>query len=137
MGRGLLRSSDLFSAKEQRSQLSTHPTHKATMKSLLLPLVSLPTIVTAEHRRFDGPLSAASNYIHYSEGYVVTPGYVDISELEFEAVSGSNNRLFNAESGGGMVEAEGYDDEYVDDDEGRRRRLEDDSGSLNTVSLID
>lgn len=85
---------------------------------ILLLLLAHPT--TAEHRRFDGPIAAASNYIHYSEGYVITPGYVDISDLEFEAVSEAGaNKLF---ASGGMVEAEGeddyYDDDGVNDDDG-------------------
>ena len=56
----------------------------------LLPtllLLTLPSAINAEHRRFDGPISTASNYIHYSKGYAITPVYVDISEMEFEAVS--------------------------------------------------
>ena len=104
---------------------------------LLLSLLLTPT--RAEHRRFDGPISAASNYIHYSEGYVVTPGYVDISELEFEAVSekAGENKLFQE----GMVVAEGVDDEYVDDEYvdddggggGGGRGLED---GVATVSIL-
>eukprot|EP00804_Cyclotella_cryptica_P030449 CCRYP_008523-RA/>CCRYP_008523-RA protein AED:0.11 eAED:0.11 QI:0/0.5/0.33/1/0.5/0.33/3/128/516 len=78
--------------------------------SSLLSLFLLTTYndsVEAEHRRFDGPIEAASNYIHYSEGFVVTPGYVDISELEFEAASESlSSKLFSE----GVVEAE----EFVD-----------------------
>ena len=57
------------------------------MKSLP-PLTALFAIVLtpssfAEFRRFDGPLNAASNYVHFSEGFVVTPGYVDVSDLIF------------------------------------------------------
>ena len=47
----------------------------------------------AEYRRFDGPINAASNYVHYSEGYVVTPGYVDISNLWFKTAEDSARRL--------------------------------------------
>ena len=57
------------------------------MKTLLslaaLLGASFPAPSLAEFRRFDGDIAAASNYIHYSEGYVVAPGYVDISDLAF------------------------------------------------------
>lgn len=55
------------------------------MKSFLFlfALISLPCPTVSEFRRFDGPINAASNYIHFSEGYIVTPGYVDISSLVF------------------------------------------------------
>ena len=55
------------------------------MKSFLFlfALISLPCPTVSEIRRFDGPINAASNYIHFSEGYIVTPGYVDISSLVF------------------------------------------------------
>lgn len=61
---------------------------------LLHPLTALSAIVSlpssfAEFRRFDGPINAASNYIHFSEGYVVTPGYVDISDLIFASTDNS------------------------------------------------
>lgn len=107
--------------------------------STLLSLVFAATHskpVQAEHRRFDGPIAAASNYIHYSEGFVVTPGYVDISDLEFEAVSESvASKLFSE----GALEAEGDDGEYDDggeyeDDADGARALEDASGSVGTVS---
>jgi hypothetical protein len=48
---------------------------------LLYNILTLPT--TCEIRSFQGPLDAASNYIHYSEGFIVAPGYVDISALTF------------------------------------------------------
>ena len=49
----------------------------------LLGLLSLICPALSEFRRFDGEINAASNYIHFSEGYVVTPGYIDISNLVF------------------------------------------------------
>eukprot|EP00956_Cyclotella_meneghiniana_P018123 scaffold29938_cov70-Cyclotella_meneghiniana.AAC.2 len=120
----------------------------ATMLLLLLPLLLLlilPISTHAEHRRFDGPINAASNYIHYSEGYVVTPGYVDISDLVFEAVGEAGN-------GGGEMMMEYYDDdgvgydddggvmEYGDDDGGgdgdERRRLDDNGGVETYVDIV-
>lgn len=106
------------------------------MVARLLLALLLPLTIKAEHRRFDGSISAASNYIHYSEGYVITPGYVDISDLEFEATSDAGTRLFPE----GVVEADDAyrDDDQIYDDDGdhqtRRRRLED---SLSgTVSFV-
>ena len=101
------------------------------MKSLLLLTLSQIPQTLAEHRHFDGPISAASNYIHYSEGYVITPGYVDISNLEFEAISETlvgQNKLFE-----GSVLGEGVDDVYVDDD---GERVLDNGDGVNTVSYI-
>ena len=100
------------------------------MKSLLLLTLSQIPQTLAEHRHFDGPISAASNYIHYSEGYVITPGYVDISNLEFEAITDvvGENKLFE-----GSVLGEGVDDVYVDDD---GERVLDNGDGVNTVSYI-
>ena len=112
-----------------------------TLSMLFLSLVLLTTHskpAQAERRRFDGPIAAASNYIHYSEGFVVTPGYVDISDLEFEAVSESvASKLFSE----GVLEAEGDDGEYDDgeeyeDDADGARALEDASGGAGTVSAL-
>ncbi|KAL7542566.1 hypothetical protein ACHAXR_012384 [Thalassiosira sp. AJA248-18] len=66
--------------------------------SLLITLLAAAVPTTnAEFRRFEGPINAASNYIHYSEGYVVTPGYVDISNLVFSNADGGSdtpNKIF-------------------------------------------
>jgi len=51
--------------------------------SLLLCLCSF---ATAEIRSFSGLIEAASSYIHYSEGYLVAPGYVDLSNLKFSTL---------------------------------------------------
>ncbi|KAL7545558.1 hypothetical protein ACHAWF_008908 [Thalassiosira exigua] len=55
----------------------------------------LPPGAVAEFRRFDGPIHAASNYIHYSEGYVVTPGFIDFVDIVVfhEPPSCTNTRL--------------------------------------------
>ena len=34
-------------------------------------------------RNFKGKLAATPEYIHYSEGFIVAPGYVDLSNLVF------------------------------------------------------
>ena len=124
------------------------------MKSIpvLLSLLALhPT--SGEHRRFDGPINAASNYVHYSEGYIVTPGYVDVSNLVFSssADNGSNsNKLFSGKARDGDWNDEEmgevavdddaeYDDDADyegDDDGGRRLDGEDEGGeSGSTVSF--
>jgi hypothetical protein len=52
---------------------------------LLLAALSLCG-VTAEIRSFSGVIEASSSYIHYSDGYLVAPGYVDISGLTFRTI---------------------------------------------------
>eukprot|EP00956_Cyclotella_meneghiniana_P018938 scaffold31982_cov23-Cyclotella_meneghiniana.AAC.2 len=123
----------------------THPkayTMATTTMLLLLLLHLLPTSTNAEHRRFDGPINAASNYIHYSEGYVVTPGYVDISDLVFEAVGEAGNGEMMMDY---YDDGVGYDDddgvmEYGDDDGGdgddERRRLDDNGGVETYVDIV-
>ena len=75
----------------------------------------VPSAVRAEIRPYKGgPVRAASYEIHYSEGYLVTPGYVDVSGLTFVA----------DDSYGGGGEAHGRDDDDLvandDDDDGGR-----------------
>ena len=108
------------------------------MKSLSA-LALLAAGVGAEFRRFDGPINAASNYIHYSEGYVVTPGFVDISNLVFETADdgASGGKLFPGKKSGQWDddgEGEGFEgDDMVGDDGGNRHLDGEVSGS--TVSL--
>mmetsp|Transcript_19741 Transcript_19741/g.42338 ORF Transcript_19741/g.42338 Transcript_19741/m.42338 type:complete len:564 (+) Transcript_19741:170-1861(+) len=88
----------------------------SSLPALLLAAASAPASVTlAEFRRFEGPIDAASNYIHYSEGYVVTPGYVDISDLVFES----------ADDGGTPGEYVAEERDW-DDDDGEEETGEDD-----------
>lgn len=63
----------------------TKPDMKTLLSLAALLGASFPAPALAEFRRFDGDIAAASNYIHYSEGYVVAPGYVDVSDLAFAA----------------------------------------------------
>lgn len=51
-----------------------------------LLLLCLCSFATAEIRSFSGIIEAASSYIHYSEGYLVAPGYVDLSNLKFSTL---------------------------------------------------
>jgi hypothetical protein len=111
----------------------------------LLAIVPLPSL--AEFRRFDGPINAASNYIHFSEGYVVTPGYVDISDLIFaSADNGVPSKYIPEErewsdNGGDDDEAEmEVVDDYSGDDESGGERLLDgtfgDDGGLASGSTV-
>lgn len=59
--------------------------------------------VTAEIRSFSGVIEAASSYVHYSDGYLVAPGYVDISGLNFASVD--------------YVEDEDLDDDETEEDD--------------------
>lgn len=40
---------------------------------------------------FTGTLNADSAYIHYAEGYLIAPGYVDVSGLNFSATGGRSS----------------------------------------------
>lgn len=105
--------------------------------SLLLALATTSTPSHAEFRQFEGVIEAASNYVHYSEGYVVTPGYVDISNLVFEAADGGKRAKIFAkdwtDDGGDGAEVEVWDDDGEDD--GGERFLED-AALGSTVSII-
>ena len=57
------------------------------MSVVLRPLLLLVTAVlllsrqiNAEYRQFDGIIQAAASYIHYSEGFVIAPGTLDMSD---------------------------------------------------------
>mmetsp|Transcript_67930 Transcript_67930/g.100774 ORF Transcript_67930/g.100774 Transcript_67930/m.100774 type:complete len:165 (+) Transcript_67930:163-657(+) len=56
---------------------------KSALSPVLLLLSAKIPSVESEIRTFHGELEAASNYIHFSEGYLVTPGYVDLTKLTF------------------------------------------------------
>lgn len=77
---------------------------------LSIALLSCIGNVASEIRSFKGRIKAASNVIHYSEGFLVAPGYVDLSGLLFTT-----------------IDDEEFDDDSEDDeDDGGGRRLKDD-----------
>ena len=90
----------------------------STMFLLALAIVAclVPSAVRAEIRPYKGGAVRAASYeIHYSEGYLVTPGHVDVSGLTFVAD--------DSYGGGGGGEAYGRDDDDLvanDDDDGGR-----------------
>ena len=122
---------------------------KANQITTMKALLSVPTILLAagtthaEFRRFDGPINAASNYIHYSEGFVVTPGYVDISHLVFATADngGIPNKYIPEERewDDDADEINEYDD-FTDDNNERKRYLDGDENaeiaSGSTVSMF-
>jgi len=113
------------------------------MSAVLLPLLLLVTAVlllsrqiNAEYRQFDGIIQAAASYIHYSEGFVIAPGSLDISNLLFSTIdsgptttkndvnqSSQSSSSSGTASGGDSV---GTPKEYTDDEEWN----DDDTGGL-------
>lgn len=83
-------------------------------------LVLTAPFASAEIRRFDGPIDAASNYVHFSEGYIVAPGYVDVSGLTFRASGddGSDQRDYSGLNKGPYVEEVDFDDDGFNNDDG-------------------
>jgi len=85
------------------------------MISKILPLLvvlcaAAPSGVIAEIRTYKGGAVRAASYeIHYSEGYLVTPGYVDVSGLTFVANDSPSG------AGGGAHDRD--DDDFVADDD--------------------
>ena len=67
-----------------------------------------------------------SEYIHYVEGFLLTPGYIDLSALRFYAVSESvesDDDVYHVDLDDDTAEAMDDDD---DEDDGGNRRLDKD-----------
>ena len=94
--------------------------------SLLLIMTGLlPTntvsMVNAEIRDFDLRLQSDSTQIHYVEGFLLTPGYIDLSELLFVATDNDdNNEDGNVINGNDDSSSNGVkdNDTFLDDDQG-------------------
>lgn len=100
--------------------------------------------INAEYRQFDGIIQAAASYIHYSEGFVIAPASIDISNLEFSTIdddSGGGGPMKNgvdqsssySSSGGGATSGDstGIPKEYTDDEEqGEWNDNDDTTGAL-------
>lgn len=75
----------------------------------------------AEIREFNGPVEADSTYIHFSEGYIVAPGYIDLSGLKFTTFDddeGIGLGSFAGEEREPTNDGENPDDaDHVDDDD--------------------
>lgn len=99
-------------------------------------LISLFVIfVDAEIRNFDGFIEANYSVIHYSEGFLSTPGYVDASGLVFTTASesahlsvGSDTWEFFGDDGTSTTRSEESEDDQI-------RRLDNDIESTE-VELI-
>lgn len=61
----------------------------------LLILLSILGLVSSEIRTFDGIIEAASTFIHYSEGYLVAPAYIDISNLVFQTIGDGGKKAYD------------------------------------------
>ena len=115
------------------------------LPSLLLLLLIIITVLlpstNAEYREFDGVIQAAASYIHYSEGYVIAPGSIDISDLVFSTIDNSgptsktkNNAQSSSSSyssGTDSGDSTGIPKEYTDDVEAEDAwNDDDDTGGL-------
>ena len=112
------------------------------LPSLLLLLLIIITVLlpstNAEYREFDGVIQAAASYIHYSEGYVIAPGSIDISDLVFSTIdnnptSTKNNAQSSSSSyssGTDSGDSTGIPKEYTDDVEAEDAWNDDDTGGL-------
>lgn len=73
-------------------------TRCALSPAVLLVLLLRHTLhVSAEIRSYNGNIAATSNYIHYSEGYIVAPGCVDLSGLVVSD-AGDDENLYGHDS---------------------------------------
>lgn len=77
---------------------------------LLLLVLFLASCVKGEIRSFAGIIEAASSYIHYSDGYLVAPGFVDISKMTFQTLDYVPDKELTDD------EIEGEEDDDIDGD---------------------
>lgn len=130
----------------QKNRISSCTSSVLKMSVVLLPLLLLVTAVlllsrqiNAEYRQFDGIIQAAASYIHYSEGFVIAPGTLDISDLVFSTIDSgppttkndvnqSSQSSSSSSSSGtaGSGDSVGTPKEYTDDEEWN----DDDTGGL-------
>lgn len=68
---------------------SRHTTHLWTMTALKVGLAFLLCAhsVQAEFRDIDIIMPPTDAYVHFTDGYLIAPGYVDLSALRFTALS--------------------------------------------------
>jgi hypothetical protein len=89
----------------------------------VLTTALLSTAVHGENRSYSGILTATPEYIHYSEGYLVVPGTVDLSGLLF---STSDDGFYEAKNRTDGLGDQGNrrNDVPVTDDEAPGRSLQ-------------
>lgn len=56
------------------------------LRTALLIILSL-SAVRAEIREFNGVIEADSSFVHYSEGFIIAPGFIDLSGLTFTTMT--------------------------------------------------
>lgn len=112
-------------------------------RSVLLLLLTA-TASLAEYREFNGLIEADSTYIHYSEGYIVAPGFIDLKQLVFRTVADDGDAPFEggeerAPTNGEDKDAEDDDDDATPDtpgDEHGGGRALKDIGKGNTLDIV-
>jgi len=60
------------------------------ISALSLSLWILPA--SAEIRSIEGSIEAAASFIHYSEGFIASPGYVDVGGLTFTTIDDNESK---------------------------------------------
>ena len=92
-----------------------------------------PSKVVSEIRNFDVEIKANSTVVHYTEGFIMAPGYIDFSNVNFFAEA--YNNLFDLGIGDDD-EAEPLIDQNDDGVDGGGRQLRDSvSASSQAVSV--
>lgn len=112
------------------------------LRSILFALFSVA--VQAEIRQFDGLIEADSTYIHYSEGYIIAPGFIDLSQLSFstsESSDGVRMSPLDDRGGDGETDDDGTVPGSVDTNPnksggGRDRRLAADSSTPGSTVCL-
>lgn len=64
-----------------------------TMMILLLLSSFLLEFSYAEIREFKGTIEADATFIHYSEGYLIAPGFIDLTQMEFRTDDSADDKL--------------------------------------------
>lgn len=82
------------------------------LRTALLLIFSL--VIEAEIREFNGVIDADSSFIHYSEGFIIAPGFIDLSELTFTTTAGGEDSDYDPETRDPSDETAG--DSESDDD---------------------
>jgi hypothetical protein len=114
--------------------------------ALVLLLAATASLTGAEYREFNGLIEADSTFIHYSEGYIVAPGFIDLTHLTFTTVDDDDDADAPYEDGEEREpgeEKDGEDDEDDDaktdqpgDEHGGDRRQLSDIAAGNTVDIV-
>ena len=83
------------------------------LRTVLLIILSLVS-VRSEIREFNGLIDANSDVIHYSQGFLIAPGFIDLSGLTFTTQADVKGRDYDPEMRDPSDETAG--DSETDDD---------------------